>query len=514
MAELREVPVVEVHTDNIREIWPSLVLAIKTSTFIALDTELSGLGDRKQLFAKSIDDRYKAMSDVAKTRSVIALGVSCFKLQPTVPSGGTDGSTANGKPSGGSRRAPVNFVVQTFNMFVLCAENYVVEPVSLRFLIEHGFDFNLQYSKGLPYTGGNDKPLEKTACYQNLRQLFVEIAMSHVPIVLHNSLVDLVFLYQSFYATLPSTLASFVTDLSQIFCNGIYDTKYLAEFKARMPASFLEYAFRKCQRGNCWQASNNLSYLGVSFLHYHEVMQTHVALLSCGLRDQPCHRDVGKTTLCQHFAGHGWCAGGYKCPNSHDVDMILDFEDCSVAKKSKKRARKKRKNGKMAADDSVEDAPVSEDGENCVEMLPLCATDQTVASDESDESIAVSSVMSVLLDEGNGVNSSCSDARNASAPSDSSSTKAVPPNRSGGHRAGFDAFMTGYIFASLFIKHGRAAEGATSLNDFGIAEELGNKVYLGGKDFPLQIAQSNFAKPSKLHAEKWERLRCTSAEQL
>lgn len=215
-----------------------------------------------------------------------------------------------------------------------------------------------------------------------------------------------------------------------------------------------------------------------------------------------------------HFQGHGWCAGGYKCPNSHDVDMILDFEDCSVAKKSKKRARKKRKNGKMAADDSVEDAPVSEDGENCVEMLPLCATDQTVASDESDESIAVSSVMSVLLDEGNGVNSSCSDARNASAPSDSSSTKAVPPNRSGGHRAGFDAFMTGYIFASLFIKHGRAAEGATSLNDFGIAEELGNKVYLGGKDFPLQIAQSNFAKPSKLHAEKWERLRCTSAEQL
>lgn len=107
--------------------------------------------------SRSIDDRYKAMSDVAKTRSVIALGVSCFKLQPTVLSGGTDGSTANGKPCGGSRRAPVNFVVQTFNIFVLCAENYVVEPVSLRFLIQHGFDFNLQYSKGLPYTGGNDK---------------------------------------------------------------------------------------------------------------------------------------------------------------------------------------------------------------------------------------------------------------------------------------------------------------------------------------------------------------------
>ena len=107
-----------------------------------------------EYICRSIDDRYKSMSDVAKTRSVIALGLSCFKLQPPVPSGDTDG--VNGKKSG-LKRAPVHFVVQTFNIFVLCAENYVVEPVSLRFLIEHGFDFNLQYSKGLPYTGGNDK---------------------------------------------------------------------------------------------------------------------------------------------------------------------------------------------------------------------------------------------------------------------------------------------------------------------------------------------------------------------
>lgn len=196
--------------------------------------------------------------------------------------------------------------------------------------------------------------------------------------------------------------------------------------------------------------------------------------------------------------------------------MILDFEDCSVAKKSKKRARKKRKNGKTVADNCLEDTSVSTDGENCVEMLSSCGTNQTVASEESDESIEVNSVMSVLLDEGNGVNSSHCDNDARNTPSDSSCTKAVPPNRSGGHRAGFDAFMTGYIFASVVIKHGRVAEGVTivnSLSDFGMAEEFGNKVYLGGKDFPLQIAQSNFAKPSKLHVEKWERLRCASAEQ-
>lgn len=523
MADFNEVPVIEVHAENIHEIWASLLLAIKSSTFIAIDTELSGLGDRKQLFAKSIDDRYKAICDVAKTRSIIALGLSCFKIQNPISSSGATATAGNTTRT--PRNASVNFVAQTFNIFVLCAEDYVVEPLSLRFLIDHGFDFNRQYALGIPYTRGCDRPAASKDGHRTLRRLFVELALSQVPVVLHNALVDLVFLYQNFYASLPPGLASFVTDLSQVFAGGIYDTKYVTEFKARMDASFLEYVFRKCQRSNCCQASYQQPHALLSFLNYSEQMRVHIATLSCGLQDQPCTNDVGKTKLCLHFAGHGWCAAGFKCPNSHDVDMILDAEDWSVASKNRKRARKKKGRAKENREpdggggekDERMDVAEDESSASCDENHR-----QTSPNDDKATGDVTTSVESKSNDvEPDDVESNDTESNDSTGVADINKiflgttptpSKAVPANRSGGHRAGFDAFMTGYIFATFAAKYRKPCGGGDSatetgtLGDFGIADELANKVYLGGKDFPLQIAASNFARPSKAHVEKWERL--------
>lgn len=92
--------------------------------------------------SQAVDDRFINICEVAKTRSIISLGLSCFKLS----------STENSESS-----KNLNFSVQTFNLMALCSEDYVVEPSALQFLVTHGFDFHKQYSQGIPYYRGNDR---------------------------------------------------------------------------------------------------------------------------------------------------------------------------------------------------------------------------------------------------------------------------------------------------------------------------------------------------------------------
>ena len=107
---------------------------------------------------RSLPDRYKNPCGVAKTRSVLSLGLSCFRLQKV----GQTGISREMSSAGANSDAEVqikqwSFSVQTFIVILLCSEDFVVEPGALKFLVEHGFDFNKQYSSGISYHRGREK---------------------------------------------------------------------------------------------------------------------------------------------------------------------------------------------------------------------------------------------------------------------------------------------------------------------------------------------------------------------
>lgn len=74
-----------------------------------------------------------------------------------------------------------------------------------------------------------------------------------------------------------------------------------------------------------------------------------------------------------------------------------------------------------------------------------------------------------------------------------------------GHRAGFDAFMTGYCMATYLLQLGKeSVDNELSLSSL---VDVANKLSLTRKDVPLQITRSHFTRPSASHAEKLKRLK-------
>ncbi|XP_065595821.1 target of EGR1 protein 1 [Cyrtonyx montezumae] len=521
------VPVVDVQSDNFTELWPSMVLALRTATFIAVDTELSGLGTRKALLSPCIDERYKAVCNAARTRSVLSLGIACFKQLP--------------------EKSENAFLCQIYNLTLLCTEDYIVEPQSVQFLVQHGFDFNKQYSQGIPYHKGNDKGNESQS--QSVRTFFLELIRAKKPLILHNGLIDLVFLYQCFYAHLPDSLGTFTSDLSEMFPAGIYDTKYASEFETRFVASYLEYAYKKCKRENSKLKDSSSQHISVEFCSYPASMSHYIDYRHCSLEEANHSKgEANKVPVCEKFSAYGWCPNGVKCPQSHNIDLIIDEDDklCEKAKKRKQR-RKRRKNAEepekaLEQESSGKETELIPNGEeeppqkqSCYEpartagrpleeedsaaMEPEGGSDTSAHGGRREEDLGSTEETAALSlsTKGNAHDSDRVEGESevlagtisanhpgipeteAARAGGKQNASQGPSSQVGTHRAGFDAFMTGYVMAYVWMLKKRKS---TDTDAEPWCPDCHNKLYLSGKSVPLQIVKSSFSKSSTAHNQK------------
>lgn len=346
--------------------------------------------------------------------------------------------------------------------------------------------------------------------------------MANVPVVFHNAIVDLIFLHQNFYCDLPFKLNSFLCNLSEMFAAGIYDTKLIIEYYMRMPASYLEYVFKKCLRQTVQSSSVKKSLL-LSFLDYPPNF-LHVNYHTFHYNRPPTsltYSDL-KDLVCQRFADHGWCSQGRKCPKSHNMDLVLDLHELKPSKTQRRKDRKRKleeekqkeseQKNKICQTTSEESKDLDQNNQNseskgnCPKVASEPCPISSVYYDDDDNDSKGSSLIS------ENVESPLMDDKTANAKASSTDLQIVIPQNlnqsiNAGHTAGFDSFMTGYIFATAIAHKSNACVNEELQLSGGQLLNWRNKVYLTSKEVPLSVAKSNFASVSSFHKEKYKRLK-------
>lgn len=226
----------------------------------------------------------------------------------------------------------------------------------------------------------------------------------------------------------------------------------------------------------------------------------------------------------------GWCPNGAQCALSHDTDLII-LQDEKV-KNDKRRKRKRQKEKKKGGSEAAEGSQVCDGApENKIPHMEVdpeeAPVDQLVTEPCTDNTrqneggsmqtgsegncVREDNTHTATADDTNTTNNTNDGVEGGEKSDHTAKTDSQKKNADAGtHRAGFDAYMTGFIFAYSCTLGEKDGVGAAIEVKEPKEEEQSwlpsclNKVYLSGKTAPLNVVKSTFSKSSKAHIQKME----------
>lgn len=461
--EVNAVRVVTVTKDGLQVACSSLfdrLGRMSPDGFVAIDTEFSGLGEDADSRHDNLQKRYAAIRRIAHTRAIFSIGISIFN--PTTATTETNNTT---EVPDSTSSAAKTYEVATYDMLLSCQSPYEMTPSAGSFLEAHGFDFNRMFRIGIPYIRAAEVELKKQRDDKKMKEegddgvnpaekndknttttpsrepfsvaaneapfiygsmprgLLWRIGRHGVPIIVHNGLFDLVFLYAAVQGALPLTLNEFVGELLECVPAGFWDSKVLASgAPATERATYLSYLFAK------------------SVLNGNVSVGNAPGLPSACMANPPEVNDVRKRmpdALCALYAFRGFCPRGTNCPFAHDAFRVVEEE----------------RNGKSAGDSREAHRRHKEQSKRWKRFLSDSKTDNSKLNKKQRRKLVLG--MESKPDTADSTSKDGENDREMKDVSDPVLPTASPIHcetvdevSKKAHTAGWDAFCTGYIFAS------------------------------------------------------------------